>query len=60
MWLVWGFAQWASEQEKLSAQHGNLLVSDCRTEVFSALKIIKNAFFAMYTQHKISSGGGVV
>ena len=36
MWLVWGFAQWASEQEKLPAQQGNLLVSDCWTEVFSS------------------------
>ena len=23
MWLVWGFAQWESEQQKLLAQQGN-------------------------------------
>ena len=26
MWLVWDFAQWASEQEKLLAQQGSLHV----------------------------------
>ena len=34
MWLVWGFALWASEQEKLLAWQGNLLVLDDQTGIF--------------------------
>ena len=33
MWLVWVFAQCASEQEKLLARQGNILASDYQ-EVF--------------------------
>ena len=35
-WLVWGFAQWASEQEKLLAQQENLNALDNQTGVFSS------------------------
>ena len=37
MWHVGGFVQWASEQEKLLVQQGNLLAMDDQTGFFRAL-----------------------
>ena len=37
MWLVWGFAQWAGEQEKLLAKQGNIIAPDGQAGVFRVL-----------------------
>ena len=41
MWLVWGFAQWASEQEMLLVRQGNLLSPDSQTGIFSSPDFMK-------------------